>query len=79
MDKECLRRCLSDAGCCDEVTEIIIERLESGNKDDMLRLIKKERCRAMAEYHEIGRKVDCMDFALRNLEKEMKEKGGIRK
>ncbi len=79
MDKECLRQCLSDAGCQVEVTGSIMERLQSGNMDDMLRLIKKERCRAMDEYHESGRKVDCMDFAIRNLEREIKENGGIRK
>ena len=74
MDKEHLKQCLSDAGCCEEATKCIMEKLASGNVDEMLRLMKKERCRAMDEYHESGRKVDCMDFAIRNLKKEMNEK-----
>ena len=31
----------------------------------------------MDEYHECGRKIDCMDFMLREFEKEIKN-GGIR-
>ena len=36
--------------------------------------LKKERCRAMDEYHESGRRVDCMDYILRTIENEMKQK-----
>ncbi len=78
MDKDQLKQCLSDAGCCDEMTSCILEKLESGNTEDMMRLMKKERCRAMDEYHEIGRKVDCMDYAIRKMTNEC-ENGGIRK
>lgn len=74
MDREQLKQCLSDAGCCGEMTARILEKLESGNTEDMLRLMKKERCRAMDEYHEIGRKVDCMDYALRKITSEMNMK-----
>ena len=46
--------------------------------NDTLKLMKKERCRAMDEYHESGRKVDCMDFVLRNINNEInKNNGGI--
>jgi hypothetical protein len=38
--------------------------------------MKKERCRAMDEYHESGRKVDCMDFVLRNINNEINKKNG---
>ncbi len=74
MDKEYLQQSLSDAGCCDEAKTAILERFESGSINEMLRLLKKERCRAMDEYHECGRKVDCMDFMLRKIENEMKKK-----
>jgi hypothetical protein len=72
MDKEYLKQSLSDAGCCDEVTDTILERFESGSIDEMVRLLKKERSRVMDEYHKCGRKVDCMDFMLRKIENEMK-------
>ncbi|MDC7279451.1 MULTISPECIES: hypothetical protein [Pseudobutyrivibrio] len=74
MDKEYLKQSLSDAGCCNEATDTILERFESGSIDEMVRLLKKERCRAMDEYHECGRKVDCMDFMLRKIENEMKQR-----
>jgi|GEM_PF-823383 len=74
MDKEHLKQCLSDAGCRDEMTACILEKLEAGNTDEMLRLMKKERCRAMDEYHDIGRKVDRMDYVLRTITNEMKAK-----
>ena len=74
MDKEYLKQSLSDAGCCTEATDTILERFESGRIDEMVRLLKKERCRAMDEYHECGRKVDCMDFMLRKIENEMKQR-----
>lgn len=78
MDKEHLRQCLLDAGCRDEIAECILREFESGKLNDTLKLMKKERCRAMDEYHESVRKVDCMDFVLRNLNSEIsKNSGGI--
>lgn len=76
MDKEHLRQCLFDAGCRDEIAECILREFESGNLNDTLKLMKKERCRAMDEYHESARKVDCMDFVLRNINNEINKKNG---
>ena len=77
MDKEHLKQCLIDSGCCEDASDSIIKRFESGSMEDMVRLMKKERCRMMDEYHECGRKIDCMDFMLREFEKEIKN-GGLR-
>ncbi len=74
MDKKYLRQSLLDAGCCDGVVTSILGRFESGSMDEMVRLLKKERCRAMDEYHESGRKVDRMDYMLRKIESEMKQR-----
>lgn len=74
MDKEFLKQSLSDSGCSNEVATSILERFESGNIDEMVRLMKKERCRAMDEYHECGRRVDCMDFILRRIDNKIKQK-----
>ncbi|MBP3241918.1 MAG: hypothetical protein J6M92_15475 [Oribacterium sp.] len=43
MDKEFLKQSLSDSGCSNEVATSILERFESGNIDEMVRLMKKER------------------------------------
>jgi uncharacterized protein YaaN involved in tellurite resistance len=80
MDKEKLKQCLMDTGCDEDASENILKQYESGSMENMFRLLKKERCRIMDEYHECGRKIDCMDFMLRKIESEMnKNNGGIRK
>ena len=73
MDQERLIQNLTDAGCTDEVAQRIIQLCNDGNLQDALRLMKKDRCRLMDELHESGRKVDCLDFLIRNTEKEMKQ------
>ena len=73
MELKRLKQNLSDAGCCSEVAGDIIRMCEAGNMEDALRIMKKDRCRLMDEFHESGRKVDCLDFLIRTAEKEMKQ------
>ena len=73
MDKECLKQMLIDVGCDDEVMKKILNRLNSGNVKELLNLLKKEKCHVMDEYHESVRKVDCMDFMIRKIEKEINQ------
>ena len=71
MDHERMKQNLSDAGCCDAVINEIITLSENGKNTEALQKMKKDRCRLMAELHESGRKVDCLDFLIRQIEKEM--------
>lgn len=71
MDFERMKQNLSDAGCCDAVIKEIIGLSESGRITEALQKMKKDRCRLMDELHESGRKVDCLDFLIRQTEKEM--------
>ena len=73
MDKVKRKQCLMDTGCHEDASENILKQYESGSMENMLRLLKKERCRIMNDYHECGRKIDCMDFMLREFEKELKK------
>ena len=73
MEQERLIQNLTDAGCTGEVAQRIIQLCNDGNLPDALLLMKKDRCRLMDELHESGRKVDCLDFLIRNTEKEMKQ------
>ena len=73
MEQERLRQNLTDAGCIGEVAQKIVQLCNDGKLPDALRLMKKDRCRLMDELHESGRKVDCLDFLIRNTEKEMKQ------
>jgi hypothetical protein len=52
MDKEKLKQCLMDTGCHEDASENILKQYESGSMENMFRLLKKERCRIMDEYHE---------------------------
>ncbi|MCR5629077.1 hypothetical protein [Eubacterium sp.] len=76
MDRKKLKQCLSDIGCKEDASEYILRRFESGSMEDTFQLLKRERCRIMDEYHECGKKLDCMDFILRECEKEIKIKNG---
>ncbi len=76
MDKEKLKQCLMDTGCHEDASENILKQYESGSMGNMFRLLKKERCRMMEDYHECGRKIDCMDFMIREFEKEIKMNNG---
>lgn len=71
MDYERMKQNLSDAGCCDAVINEIITLSENGKITEALQKMKKDRCRLMDELHESGRKVDCLDFLIRQTEKEM--------
>ena len=71
MEQERLIQNLADAGCIGELAQKIMRFCGDGNLPDALQLMKKDRCRLMDELHETGRKVDCMDFLIRNTEKEI--------
>ena len=71
MDFERMKQNLSDAGCCEIVIDEIMRLYENGRVQDALKKMKKDRCRLMEELHESGRKVDCLDFLIRQTEKEL--------
>ena len=70
--KEQLIHGLSDAGCSAETAERIGTLYEAGSYDEMLRRMKVQRCVLVDEMHESQRKVDRMDFLIRDQEKRMK-------
>ncbi|MBO4498099.1 MAG: hypothetical protein J5739_07840 [Lachnospiraceae bacterium] len=71
MDYERLRQNLSDAGCGESVIQEIVSLSENGRFTEALQKMKKDRCRLIEELHESGRKIDCLDFLIRQTEKEM--------
>ena len=73
MDVEKLKSGLADAGCASDETDDIAEMCMSGNMKDALHKMRKNRCRLMDELHESGRKVDLLDFLIRQTEKEIKQ------
>lgn len=72
MDIEKLRSGLADVGCMPDESDAIVQMCICGNMKDALQKMRKNRCRLMDELHESGRKVDCLDFLIRQTEKEIK-------
>ena len=71
--KEQLIQGLSDAGCSAEEAQKIGALYETGSYDEMLHQMKLQRCRLIDEMHESQRKVDRMDFLIRDQEKTMEQ------
>ncbi len=70
--KEQLIQGLSDAGCSVKTVERISTLYEAGSYDEMLHQMKVQRCMLIDEMHKSQRKVDRMDFLIRDQEKQMK-------
>ena len=70
--KEQLIQGLSDAGCSTEAAERIGTLYEAGSYREALHQMKVQRCVLIDEMHESQRRVDRMDFLIRNQEKQLK-------
>ena len=73
MDIERLKQFLDDAGCSLNDVQNIADMYAGEKLDSALKVIRKKRCSLMDELHESGRKVDCLDFLIRSLEKEIRQ------
>ena len=60
---------LSDAGCGNEELQKAKQLYESGDTEALVRYFRKCRCSRMAELHESQRKVDCLDYLIRQTTK----------
>ena len=71
-EKEKLIQGLTDAGCSTETAERISRLCEAGSYDEALHQMKIQRCALVEQMHESQRKVDRIDFLIRNQEKQLK-------
>ena len=60
---------LSDAGCGSEELQKAKQLYEAGDTEAMIRYFRKFRCSRMDELHESQRKVDCLDYLIRQTAK----------
>ena len=63
---------LEDAGCRDEEVKKAKMFYEAGDIEALIRYLRKCRCSRMEELHENQRKVDCLDYLIRQTEKAKK-------
>ena len=69
MDLEVMIDNLSDIGCSDEQQKRAKTLYGSGEKEELIRYLKKCRCGLIEEMHESQRKVDRMDHLIRKAER----------
>ena len=68
---QAVRENLLDAGCTED-SVLAVERLyRAGQLGDALRQVKVIRCDLMDELHQSQRKVDCLDYLIRQMEREI--------
>ena len=60
---------LKDAGCTNEEIQKALQLCEAGDPEVLIRYFRKCRCNRMNELHESQRKVDCLDFLIRQMTK----------
>ena len=71
MNTEHIKQNLSDAGCRDELITEIMTLCERGHVREAMQKMKSDRCRLIDELHECGRKIDRLDYLIRQTEKEV--------
>ena len=60
---------MEDAGCGGKELEKAQRLYEAGDTDALIRYFQKCRCSRMEELHESQRKVDCLDYLIRQTAK----------
>ena len=70
MDTVKILENLSDMGCDDKQIYFMKKMYEEGDTDTLLRDLRKCRCHLMDELHDSQKKVDNMDFLIRQIQKE---------
>lgn len=79
MGNEITVRCnLLDAGCNDESAAFVNQLVQAGRLSDALHEMKVIRCDLMDELHQSQRRVDCLDYLIRQTEKEIRSTAGKR-
>lgn len=70
MQSETARKCMSDIGLSREKTECVISLMKSNRKDEARQRLRRFRCELMDEVHACQRKVDQLDWLIRETEKQ---------
>ena len=72
MQPETARQCMTDIGLSRENTERVLSLMEDGREDEAKRRLRSFRCELMDRLHADQRKVDQLDWLIRETEKTTK-------
>lgn len=62
---ETLKNCMEDAGMSHEAVTKAIELYQRDARDELVRFLRLQRCELVEEMHESQRRVDRMDYLIR--------------
>ncbi|MBQ1492990.1 MAG: hypothetical protein IIZ39_13610 [Blautia sp.] len=71
LQRENMTMALLDAGCKKDAIEKAKRLLEAGDAQDLIRHLRLCRCELVEDLHKSQRRVDCMDFLIRQTEKQL--------
>ena len=60
-----LKACMEDAGMSRDAVTKAIELYQSDARDELVRFLRLQRCELVEEMHESQRRVDRMDYLIR--------------
>ena len=60
-----LKACMEDAGMSQDAVTKAMELYQSDARDELVRFLRLQRCELVEEMHESQRKVDRMDYLIR--------------
>ena len=69
---------LTDSGCDKETIERICSLCQAGYTEDAIKSLRAFRCGLMDELHKSQYRVDCLDYLVRQLQKETAKKSTTR-
>lgn len=65
---------LKDAGCDSDKISDICKLCDTGQIREAVRVLRRHRCELMDKLHESQNKVDCLDYLVYQMEKNLKVK-----
>lgn len=71
-DGKAVKHNLLDAGCREQTAEFVEQLVQAGRLSDALHEMKAFRCDLMEALHQSQRRVDCLDYLIRQTEKEFR-------
>ena len=78
-DERAVKKNLLDAGCREQTADFVEQLFLAGRLSDALHEMKVFRCDLMDAVHQSQRRVDCLDYLIRQTEKEIRKGNQKRK
>ena len=69
LARKAVEQHLLDAGCDCEKTQQYLRLLEEGRMQELIQMLRCQRCHLMEKLHREQQKVDCLDYLIYQLKK----------